>query len=254
MKHDVMTLDEVQVPAPAQAVGESAAILSMIERAARDPNVDIDKFERLMAMSERVDAMREKAERRAAEVAFSAAVSAAKGEIEPITRNATGHNNKKYADFGAIARAIDPILARNGLSYRFKATQADKITVTCVLSHVAGHSEENTLSGIADTTGSKNAIQAIGSTLTYLQRYTLVLALGIASSNDDDGRASGGGDDGPINADQYAELLRVAETVGASEADEARLLRFFKIESLHELPAAKLAEAIGLIKQRGARK
>jgi hypothetical protein len=63
-----------------------------------------------------------------------------------IARNATGHNSKKYADFAGIARVIDPILGRHGLSYRFRTVQTDKIAVTCILfGH--GHSEETTLSG-----------------------------------------------------------------------------------------------------------
>jgi hypothetical protein len=105
-------------------------------------------------------------------------------------RNATGHNSKKYADFAGIARVIDPILGQHGLSYRFRTVQTDKIAVTCILfGH--GHSEETTLSGPADASGSKNAIQAIGSTLTYLQRYSLVQMLGIAAGDDDDGKAAG---------------------------------------------------------------
>ena len=90
-----------------------------------------------------------------------------------------------------LPQMVDPIITSHGLSYRFRTQQNDKINVTCILSHKAGHYEETTLSGPADATGSKNAIQAIGSTLTYLQRYSLVQALGLAAANDDDGKSSG---------------------------------------------------------------
>ena len=49
--------------------------------------------------------------------------------------------------------------------------------MTCVVSHRLGHSEENTLTAGRDESGNKNNIQAVGSTITYLQRYTLKAAL-----------------------------------------------------------------------------
>ena len=74
--------------------GESAALISVIERAARDPNVDVDKFERLMAMKERVEAANAKG--------FQLRDCGRKGEIPVIHKNATGHNSKKYADFSRM--------------------------------------------------------------------------------------------------------------------------------------------------------
>jgi hypothetical protein len=146
-------------------------------------------------------AMRERLEAQAAQRAFNAAIAEAKSEIEPITRNATGHNDKRYADFSAIAKAIDPILAKNGLTYRFRSSQAERISVTCILSHVGGHFEETTLSGPPDTSGGKNAIQSIGSSLTYLQRYSLIQMLGLATSNDDDGKKAGARDQDDLLAE-----------------------------------------------------
>lgn len=172
---------EIHKPEQQQVANYGDSLLTVIERAARDTSVDIEKFERLMAMRERLEAQ-------AAQRAFNAAIAEAKSEIEPITRNATGHNDKRYADFSAIAKAIDPILAKNGLTYRFRSSQAERISVTCILSHVGGHFEETTLSGPPDTSGGKNAIQSIGSSLTYLQRYSLIQMLGLATSNDDDGK------------------------------------------------------------------
>lgn len=67
------------------------------------------------------------------------------------------------------------------------------MTITCVISHRDSHGEENSLSAGADHSGEKNAIQAIGSTPTYLQRITLKVALGLAAAEDDDGKAAGAG-------------------------------------------------------------
>jgi hypothetical protein len=52
--------------------------------------------------------------------------------------------------------------------------------------------EETTLPGMPDLSGNKNPIQAIGSAVTYLQRYTLKAALGLTVSKeeDDDARSA----------------------------------------------------------------
>lgn len=180
---EIAKTTEFNLP-PVAPQSESAALISMIERMASDPTVDIARLEKILELRERV-------EERNARIAFASAVANAKAEIRPVARNATGHNAKKYADFSAIAREVDPILSKHGLSYRFRSKQADKIAVACILSHCDGHSEETELTAPSDKTGNKNDIQAIGSTLTYLQRYTLVLSLGLASSVDDDGKAAG---------------------------------------------------------------
>jgi hypothetical protein len=141
-------------------------------------------------------------EQNQAKKAFDAAVSAAKSEIPVIIKNrevdftsSKGRTNYRHEDFAVIARTIDPILAQHGLSYRFRTSSKpnEPVIVTCILAHRDGHSEENSLDASRDDTGNKNGIQAIGSTITYLQRYTLKAALGIAVSADDDGRGAGNG-------------------------------------------------------------
>lgn len=215
----------------APAASESAAILSVIERMAVNPDIDPDRIERFIALKERIDA-------NAAKAAFDAAMAEAKAQIAPVVRNAKGHNDKRYADFAAIAKAVDPIISALGLSYRFRTAQTDRISVTCVITHEKGHAEENTLSGPADTSGSKNAIQAIGSTLTYLQRYTLVQALGLAAADDDDGKAGGAGS---AISDQQREVLdKLLDETGA---DLDKFLDYFAIGFLADLPAARFADA-----------
>lgn len=184
-----------------------------------------------------------------AKQAFDKAIAAAKAKIPTITKNAKGHNSKSYANFAAYAAVVDPILGEHGLSYRFRTEQTDRITVTCVLTHEGGHSEENSLSGPADSSGSKNAIQAIGSTLTYLQRYTLIQALGLAASDDDDGRSHGKSDDQlrTITEDQQ---IAIREMIEASGADEKRFLKIGNLEKLSDMRAADFDAAMAMLKKR----
>lgn len=215
---------------PVQAMTPADMLSMAVERGA-----SIDVMSKLMDLRERWEAGQ-------ARKAFDEAVAAAKAQIPAIVKNREGHNNKRYADFAAIAKVVDPIISQFGLTYRFRTTQTDRINVTCVLSHKGGHAEENTLAGPADTTGNKNAIQAIGSTLTYLQRYTLVQALGLSASEDDDGRSGNMG--ASVSEDQIGELVELMDSVSA---DKAAFLRFFKIDALADLPADKFGKAVAML-------
>jgi hypothetical protein len=221
------------------AMSESAAVLSVIERAARDPNVDIAKLERLMDMKRQVEAV-------AARRAFNAAISQAKGEIPPIFKNKTvdftsqkGRTNYRHEDFAEVARTVDPILNKHGLSYRFRSTQdGQKLIVTCILSHRDGYTEETSLTAAEDHSGNKNPLQAIGSAATYLQRYTLKLALGLAASTDDDGRATAAKDD-PLESSAVSDeqVAQIRSLIVETATDIPAFLRYMKVERIEDIRA-----------------
>lgn len=218
--------------------GNALTPMDMLNRAVAQ-GADLDVLEKLMTLQERW-------EKSQARKQFDAAVANAKAEIPPIIRNVTGHNAKKYADFAAIAKVVDPILAKRGLAYRFRTTQAERITVTCILFGF-GHSEENTLSGPADKTGNKNEIQAIGSTLTYLQRYSLVQALGLAAANDDDGYASS--DD--VISDEQATIIR--GLVNETHANLDAFLKTMNALSIPDIRAKDFANAVAKLEIKKSR-
>jgi hypothetical protein len=211
--------------------------------------------------------LQERWEKNQARKAFDDAMASAKSEIPVILKNRrVGFDSKKagsartdykHEDLAEIARTVDPILARFGLSYRFRtsSTPNEPITVTCVVSHRAGHSEENTLQGPRDESGNKNSIQSIGSTLTYLQRYSLKAALGLAAATDDDARSAEQSE--TITADQAADLREGIEEVARLDGAEVapsigNFCKFMGIASLFELPAARHEEALAILKQKKA--
>lgn len=217
---------------------ESASPMTLLDRALSS-GASIEVMEKLMALQERFESNN-------ARKAFNKAIASAKAEIPPIQRNREGHNKKMYADFSAIAKIVDPILSKYGLSYRFKTNQVEnRISVTCILSHEGDHSEETTLSGPADTTGNKNAIQSIGSTLTYLQRYSLVQMLGLAAADDDDGKVAGEGE--KVSEEQLAALIALADEVGA---DKERFCKVMKVASFADIPATRFEEAKALLNKK----
>lgn len=233
----VATRDPIPMLEP---VVEPLTPMAMLDRAV-SAGATPETLEKLMALQERYEANE-------ARKAFDTAIAEAKAEIPPIVRNATGHNSKKYVDFAAIAVVVDPILSKHGLSYRFRSEQGATINVTCILSHRAGHSEQTTLSGPADNTGNKNAVQAIGSTLTYLQRYSLVQALGLAAAHDDDGQDAGAGE--PISSEQLQELISLADEVGA---DKIAFCKVMKVEALAEIPKGKFGDALAKLHNKRAK-
>jgi hypothetical protein len=238
----------------APAASESAAILSVIERMATNPDIDPERVERFIALKRQMDAD-------AARKAFYNALSDAKAEIPVIAKNRTvgyehkdgkGDTSYRHEDLGEIARTVDPILAAHGLSYRFRTTSVpnEPVTVTCIIAHRDGHSEENTLSAGRDDSGKKNTIQSIGSTITYLQRYTLKAALGLAASSDDDGKRSEEADEDVISEEQRKAILDLIDEVGGS-ADV--FCKYFKIAAIAALPAAQYDRAIAALEAKRAK-
>ena len=99
----------------------------------------------------------------------------------------------KHATLANTVEVAAPALSKHGLSHRWETKQeldGAFITVSCVITHQMGHSERTSLSAASDTSGGKNAVQAVGSTVSYLQRYTFMAITGLAAHDQDD---DGGG-------------------------------------------------------------
>ena len=165
--------------------------MSLIEMAVGQ-GADIAKIEKLMELQLRWEANE-------AKKAFVVAMNEFKADPPEIIKNRKvgyGEGSKavayNYATLDHVCDQVTESLGKHGISHRWRVEQQDGIIrVTCILTHAQGHSEETTLAGGADTSGSKNAIQAIGSTVTYLERYTLLAATGLAPAGaDNDGQGA----------------------------------------------------------------
>jgi hypothetical protein len=214
--------------------------------------VDPDTLGKMMALQERWEANQ-------ARKAFEAAVAEAKAEIKPIVKrqevdftSAKGRTHYKYEGLSDIAAEVDPILAKHGLSYRHRSKQdGKKLAITCILSHRDGHSEETTLAADNDESGNKNSIQAIGSTATFLQRYTLKLALGLSAAKDTDAQSH---EEQELITEKQAADLKAFLT--ENDCDIPKFLRWHKLGSLADIPAKNydtvLEEVRLVVKNRDA--
>lgn len=235
--------------APAEALekpaSESAAILAIIDRAATNPDVDIDKMERLLDMQERIL-------ERLAKQAFTKSKIAMRDKLPEISmrgriviRDKSNPSNiiqeTPFARFEDIHAEVMPILSVHGFDLSFKNGMAPdgKVRITTILSHVDGHSEETFFDLPHDSSGSKNAVQAVGSSTSYGKRYGVLNILNIrVVGEDDDGMEAG--KPATISDEQNMELGTLAAEVGA---DMPKFLKFMKVEKLSDLPASRFKEA-----------
>jgi ERF superfamily len=238
-------------------VSEGGGLLVVIERLATNPSLNVEVFDRLLAV-------RRQEEDRAAERAFNLAMSQAKGALQPVlktrdvdfTSAKTSTRTKyKYENFADVARVVDPVFAEHGLSYRFAVEQGGELVkVTCIVSHADGYSDRVRLESKVDpgSTG-MSWVQALGSVLTYLQRYGLRAAIGLAAAVDDDGRAAGGNSP-KIVAEQADELRQLFEETGRSVATMLNLIGVDEIEGLTVDQFMRVRAALNLAKAEQRRK
>jgi hypothetical protein len=153
----------------------------------------------------------------------------------------------KYTSIGNMFNTVTPRLSKYGFSVNFEVQQAEMITVTCIVTHKLGHSESVSMSAPPDGSGSKNTLQQIKSTLTYLRAATFESAIGIASSDanlDDDGNSH---DLKTINEKQATDIRSLMQEV---QADEAGFLKYFKVDSVDNLPVSKFQQAINTLEKK----
>lgn len=215
-------------------------------RIAVEQNADLDKLSKLMDLQQRWETSE-------ARKAFVAALSAFKASPPTIVKNrrasfdgrSGGKTEYGYITLAEAATVIAPALSKHGLSHRWQTEQDDRgIAVTCILTHEMGHSESVTMRAPADTSGSKNSIQAIGSTITYLERYTLLAITGLsAADQDDDGLKVG--TISPEQKDTLVELMREIPNL-----DTQAFLRYLGVAYLDMLPANQFDNAVAALEKK----
>lgn len=188
---------------------------------------DLDKLEKLMALQDRWESGE-------ARKAFTVAMTGFRAEPVAIYKHKNvsfSGTNYNHAELSDVTAAINPALARHDLSFRWDVTQDGKaITVACILTHIAGHSERITMTAPPDDSGKKNTIQQIASTVTYLQRYTLLAITGMATKElgDDDGCGyAADPDPEPLDA-KAADWIKQAKQLqeaGDYEPTKAKMLK-----------------------------
>ena len=226
---------EVAVPS------EATTMLQVIERAALNPNIDVEKMERLLAMHERIVA-------REAEQRFNTAMVACQSEMKQVSTDADNPQTRsKYATYAKLDSAIRPVYTKHGFSLSFDEGESkpDMVRVVCIVSHTGGHSRTYHRDMPADGKGAKGGdvmtkTHAAGAAGSYGARYLLKGIFNIAIGEyDTDGNQPGD----LITEAQQAELVALIDETGANVP---KLCAYFKIGSVTEIPA----RMFGTVKNR----
>jgi len=239
---------EVQVvettPVAAQPAQTNLVLLAM------EKGFDVSMIEKMMDLQERND-------KREAEKAYVAAMAEFKADPPKIVKeklvsfNTTkGKTEYMHATLGQVTSAINSGLGMHGLSASWKTKQnGSMVSVTCRITHKLGHFDETELEAAADNSGGKNSIQAIGSSVTYLQRYTLLALTGLATHDqDDDGKGSE-----PVEYLSDEQISNVVAMLDEKNISHDHMLNWLKCEKWETVPAFRYEALVKETKKAQAR-
>lgn len=225
---------------------EASSMISAIAAAASNPDVDVDKMEKLMDMHERIL-------NRSAKESYSRDYVEMKPNLPMVLKT---HDNtqtsSKYAKLEDINKVIDPILSKYGFGTQTKVTAQTEagITLEATLLHKGGHSESNIVFIPMDDKGIKGTINktgphAVSSSITYAKRIALCALLNISTGDDVDCNIKE--DIGFITLEQAVEIDELIKEVGANKE---KFLAYVDALSVQEIPARNYAKAINMLKAK----
>ena len=216
----------------------AAMIMSLMEKS---KDIDFEKIEKFLDIQK-------KWEENNARKAYHLAMSEFKANPPDIEKDKkvkyktnAGETAYNHASLGNVTEKINSALSKYELSAGWLTKQeGSNVTVTCRISHSLGHSEETSLTAAPDASGGKNTIQALGSTISYLQRYTLLALTGLATHEmDDDGKTSE-----PVAYISDKQRSTIVDMIQATETDEKKFLKYMDVEEVGKIKECDFEKAM----------
>jgi hypothetical protein len=229
-------------------------MLAIIGQAARDPNVDIGKMERLWDMYRQMCVIN-------AEVEYAKSMSTVQSHVPAIEKKAKNlQTNSKYAKLEHICEKLTPIATENGFSISYGTDKADlegDIRTTAIVYHSGGHKTHHHVDLPLDNVGikgsvNKTAVHARKSSHTYGRTILQSMIFNVSTVEvDDDGNASGGEQE-LINEKQLADITALLDELTKEKKQDALfgLFKWLKIESVDQIPSNQYDKAIKAIEAR----
>lgn len=230
-------------------VSQSVAMIQVIERAALNPEVDVDKMERLWLMKEKIDAKQ-------FEIAFNVAMSKAQADMGRISADKQNNQTRsEYASYSAIDRALRPIYTANGFAISFDTGESPlplHVRILCHVSHISGHSREYHVDMPADGKGAKGGdvmtkTHATGSAMSYGMRYLLKMIFNVAIGEDDDD----GNKAGEIQRITTDQAMQIHAQITDNDLDMGKFMgwlrKAMKCDSIESIPAQALNTVVSTI-------
>ncbi len=221
------------------------SLLQAVERASRDPAVDVSKLKELVALAREL-------RRDEAEEAFNEAMRLCQQEMRPVAARAENPQTRsKYATYDALDRMLRPIYTKHGFALSFDegdCPKPDYIRVLCYVTR-GGFTRTYRRDMPADGKGAKGGdvmtkTHAAGAAGSYGSRYLLKGIFNVAVGEDD---RDGNGDEPTVSEEQIANLKALLTEVNA---DEAKFLKWAKVKGLDEIPAKNYDACVKAIEAR----
>ena len=183
------------------------------------------------------------------EKAFNVAMAAAQADMRVVATNmANTQTRSRYADYAQLDRALRPIYSKHGFALSFDEADTPKpehIRILCHVSHTGGHTRTYHRDMPADGKGAKGGdvmtkTHAAGAAASYAMRYLLRGIFNVAVGEEDKDGNAPPENGAPITVEQRDELLAL---ISETETDVALFCKYYKIDAVPDLPAAKFASA-----------
>lgn len=195
---------------------------------------------------EKIVALRERMEDRAAAAEFNRALTAFQEECPLIPRNSKafithnsgGEHDYRYAELDTIATVIRPFLVKHGFSYTWDSKVANSLLeVTCCLWHIAGHVRRATFTCPTDSKLPQSGAQKAAGALTYGKRQSLVAVLGLTMTDPDDDAA-------PEERITEQQAMEIEDLIQSTKSDRARFYNYMGVRSVGEILARDYKKAV----------
>jgi len=233
---------------PQSTIPAISPLEAMIERASRDPSIDLQRMEHLLDLLNRE---RDETRRRA----YYASLAAAEAEMKTVLKNKTNsQTHSKYASYAAIDSAIRPVYTEHGFAISFNTTPStipDVVNVECEVTHKGGHTKlYGPFAMPADGKGAKGGdvmskTHAAGAAITYAMRYLLKMIFNVTTGDedevDDDGNLAG---NVKITPEQVAHINKLLEESGCPPA---KLLEKMRVEAIEDIAITNVDIAISML-------
>lgn len=249
--HTALVAPEPAAPVQVDAAGSVTELL----RIAVERGTPVEQLKELVALHEHMS------QREAAKL-FFAALAAFRAACPSIKRGSTAHVvsqtkgtkfDFQYASLDQIAAVVDPLLAKNGLSYGWNsAVSGALLSVECTLRHEAGHSITSSMTLPHESNAAMNPQQKYGAAMTFAQRRTLSSILGITTTDEDqDAAMQADADPTPISDDQ---LTVIEDLIEAAKANVQKFTKYMGVTRLDEIRAADFDKATNALNSLKAKK
>jgi transcriptional regulator NrdR family protein len=213
----------------------SDKVLDGLINAMASGNLSPDALEKMLDMQERILD-------RQAKVDFNEAFTKLKSELSPIVNNAKSHTNR-YSTIDHIQKTISAPLSKNGFTIRWDATKtAESIEAECFISHVSGHEKSaKAFAVIESTSKATNASQAVAMATSYAKRYSLLNALGLTTTNEDNDANY------PQETIDEEKQKVIQAMLVDSDSNEVKFFAYLGVGSISEIPVSKYQQAINAL-------